>query len=155
MKQFLFLFIMIFLISGCRQQEKTTLDDKISSHGELICVYKENRVNENTLYTSYYLFSFSDQGVLKGATNQEVIEFSKTNVDDLKERYKVALEESIKTYDNVKGVSVTKKLDDDKYSFTVKMDNNLMDESTKEDYLLNMDRINTYKEFTKRGYTCN
>lgn len=155
MKKYLFLFFSILLITGCRHKEETIAKEKISSHGELICVYKENRVNENTLYTSYYHFSFNEQGILQGASNQEMIEFSSNTLDTLKEKYKQALEESIKTYDDIKGVSVTKKIEDDKYSFTVKMDNNEMDESTKTDYSLDMDRINTYKEFTSRGYTCN
>ena len=29
-----------------------------------------------------------------------------------------------------------------------------MDEEIKNDYSLNMDRINTYKTFVARGYTC-
>ncbi len=154
MKKYLSLFFIVLLVSGCQSHKEETVSEKISSHGELICVYKENRVNENTLYTSYYLFSFNDQGILKGATNQEIIEFSSNTQDSLKKKYEQALEESIKTYDDIKGVSVTKKIEDDKYSFTVKMDNNEMDENIKADYSVDMDRINTYKKFTSMGYTC-
>lgn len=154
MKKYLSLLFILLLVSACQQKEEEKVNEKISSHGELICVYKENRVNENTLYTSYYLFSFNDQGMLKGATDQEIIEFTSDTTDELKSKYKKALEESIKIYDDVKGVSVIKKFEDDKYSFIVKMDNNEMDEEIKNDYSLNMDRINTYKTFVARGYTC-
>lgn len=154
MKKYLSLLFILLLVSACQQKEEEKVNEKISSHGELICVYKENRVNENTLYTSYYLFSFNDQGILKDATDQEIIEFTSDTTDELKSKYKKALEESIKIYDDVKGVSVIKKFEDDKYSFIVKMDNNEMDEEIKNDYSLNMDRINTYKTFVARGYTC-
>lgn len=154
MKKYLSLFFILLLLSGCQQKKEETVSEKISSHGELICVYKENRVNENTMYTSYYLFSFNDQGILNGATDQEIIEFTSDTTDELKKIYKDVLEESIKVYDDVKGVSVTKKFEDDKYSFVVKMDNKEMDEEIKSDYSVDMDRINTYKTFTTRGYTC-
>ena len=52
MKKYILLLV-IFLLAGCTNKEKSN-DTKILSKGELICVYKENRINENLTYSSYY-----------------------------------------------------------------------------------------------------
>ena len=152
MKKYLVLLFIILLV-GCNKKEVVEDTEVISFKGRLVCGYKENRVNENVIYSSYYIFNFNDNGILEGASNKESVELNGA-LDSIKDKYKKALDESIKDYDDIKGIKVTKSIEDNIYSFTVDMDNTKMDDDIKKDYLLDYDRISLYKLFTNNKYTC-
>lgn len=153
MKKYVWIFI-VLLICGCsNSKEEQDKEENISSTGELICIYKENRVNENTMYTSYYLFNFSEQGILKSVVNNEEIVFEDTD-EEVKENYKLALNQTIKEYDDISGIKLSKKIEDDSVSFNLDMEISKMDEETINEYGFNLDRINLYKTFTNNNYTC-
>lgn len=147
------LILIIILLTGCNNKKEEKEEKIISSKGELVCVYKEDRANENATYTSYYSFNFDNNGILKGATNLEMIEFDGT-LDSVKKKYKDELLENIKDYKDIKGIKVSKTFEKNKYYFTVDMDNTIMSDEIKKDYLLDQDRISLYKIFTNNKYTC-
>ena len=151
MKRFILIFLIVLLV-GCTKKE-IKKEERILSKGELVCVYKESRVNENLIYSSYYSFKFNDNGILEGATNVELVEFD-GSLDSVKDRYKKELLENIKEYNNIDGISVSKSIEKDKYYFTVDMDNSKMNNKTKEKFLLDKDRITLYNIFTNNKYTC-
>ena len=152
-KNIIFIILCIMLI-GCKKKESTNnIGKKVLSYGELLCVYKEQNVSDNTMYTSSYIFNFDKNGILNGATNKETIEFNNSS-RDVKEAYKNNLEEIIKEYKDIKGLEVKKNIEDNKYSFEVIMDNNEMYDEIKKDYLLDQDRISLYNIFNNRNYTC-
>lgn len=152
MKKVLIILI-IFLITGCGNKKETKEEKKISSKGELVCVYKENRLNDNATYSSYYSFNFDNNGILKGATNVEMVSFD-GSLDSVKKRYEKELLENVEEYKNIKGIKVSKKLEKDRYYFTVEMDNTKMSDEVKKEYYLDQDRITLYKMFTIDKYTC-
>lgn len=153
MKKYLFIIILILLVSGCKKNKEEKPVQKISSKGQLMCISKIDYTNQNVIYTSYYLFNFNDNGILKGASNVESVQFSNTP-DHIKDKYKDELNNVIKEYKDIDGVEVKKDISDEKYSFEVSLDNTKMDEETKENFLLNLDRISLYKLYTSEGYTC-
>ena len=154
MKKYLVCLLIILLITGCKRDDKEDIsDEKISSSGELVCAYKLQNTTDNTMYTSYYIFNFDNNGILNGAKNTEIIEFYNSS-NEVKQSYKDSLEEAILDYNDIKGITVTKSIEDDKYSFEVDMNNSEMEESIKSDYLLDLDRISLYKLFTSDRYIC-
>ena len=151
-KKLLCLLVIIFII-GCGKKEEKIDTEKVLSYGELICAYKEQNNSDNTIYTSLYIFNFDNNGILNGASNKETIEFLKSN-KDIKDKYKKSLDEIIKEYKDINGIEVKKELEDNKYSFEVIMDNNKMNDETKNDFLLDQDRISLYNYYTNNKYTC-
>ena len=153
MRKKLFSLLVIISIIGCGKKEEKIETKKVLSYGELICVYKEQNNSDNTIYTSLYIFNFDNNGILNGASNKETIEFLKSN-KDIKDKYKKSLDEIIKEYNDINGIEVKKELEDNKYSFEVIMDNNKMNDETKNDFLLDQDRISLYNYYTNNKYTC-
>ena len=154
MKKITLLLLMLLLISGCGKNKiKEEKNEKILSTGDLVCGYKEERINENVIYSSVHIFNYNDNGILNGASNIESVEFNGT-LDSVKDNYKKALEDNIKSYKDIEGVTVEKNIEKNKYSFEVKLDNKKMSEEKKEEYLLNLDRITLFKIFTGDGYSC-
>ncbi len=154
MRKNFFILIFLIIVTGCKKSTKENVIQKISSTGELLCVYKEQRTNEDTLYTSYYLYEFNENGILKNVINNESIEFFNSEDDELKKKYKEDLEDIIKDYDDLEGISIKKNLDKDIYSFEVSIDVAKTDDNSKELFLLNIDRINLFKYYKSKGYTC-
>ncbi len=153
MKKYILLFILVLIISGCKNKDEIKQDKKISSKGELMCVLNIDYKNQNAIYTSYYLFKFNDNGILNGASNVETVEFENAS-DYIKNKYKEQLLDIVEEYNDIKGIKVKKNLDKNKYSFEVSMDNSNMDDEVKEKFLLDMDRISLYKYYTEQNYTC-
>ena len=154
MKKTIYMLFILIILSGCKQNTKEKEDDKkVLSKGDLVCAYKLRTTSENTIYTSYYEYNFNDNGILKGAKNVESIEFENSS-DEVKENYKKEIEEIIKEYDDIDGIEVTTKYEDNKYSFTVVMDNSKMDEETISKFTLDEDRVGLYNQYTDAGYTC-
>ena len=86
MKKYLVLLFIILLV-GCNKKEVVEDKEVISFKGRLVCGYKENRVNENVIYSSYYTFNFNDNGILEGANDVEMVEFNGT-LDSIKDKDK-------------------------------------------------------------------
>lgn len=155
MKKFLILIIVLLIITGCttnKSDEKET--EIITATGELLCGYKESRINENTMYTSQYTYNFNSNGILISVENKEIIEFQKDD-KDIKKKYTEALDEAKEEYKDIKGITTSIDKDDNKYVLTINIDKNELDKDNYEKYLVNYDRVNTYKIFTSMGYTCN
>ena len=153
MKKYLIICLLIICLCGCGKKEEKKEEKKVLSNGELVCGYKENRVNENVMYTSIHVFNYNNNGILESVRNIEGVEFAGT-LESKKKEYKKALEEDVKSYDGIKGVSVTKKIEDNKYVFEVNINPKEVEDDKKEDFLLNFDRKSIYKIFTSEGYTC-
>ena len=154
MKRILCLMVIVCIITGCSKKEQA-VDNKtrISSTGELICGYKENRVEENIYYSSLYQYKFDNNGALSEIVDTEIIEFLKED-KEIKKDYEKELNEAMKDYKDKKGVKATKKLEDKKYTMTITIDVDKISEEDKEDYIVAEDRISAYKIFTAAGYTC-
>ena len=153
MKRQIFILLALIILTGCKKDNLETEIKKISSTGKLLCVYKEQRTNEDTMYTSYYLYNFNSNGILEEVINNESIEFN-TDSSDLKKSYKEELEEVLKEYEDIDGLTVKKNIGDNKYTFEVNIDVKNTDDITKEEFLLNIDRINLYKFYNTKGYIC-
>lgn len=153
MKKYLMLCICLLLLVGCDKKEEEKPKEKVLATGELLCVYKEQRTNINTMYTSSYQYNYNKNGILESAINREKLEFNDAS-SETKEYYEEMIKEANKDYDNIKGVKSEITLEEDKYSLTVTMDIKDMDDETKEKYLVNIDRITAYNLFTDMGYTC-
>ncbi len=154
MKKIIYILLCVFILSGCKKETKVEKEEKnVSSKGDLVCAYKLKNTTENTLYTSYYEYNFNDNGILKGAKNVESIEFDNSS-DKVKDSYKDEIKEIIKEYEDIDGIEVTTKYEDNKYLFTVIMDNSKMNKETIEKFLLDEDRVGLYTQYTDAGYTC-
>ncbi len=151
MKKLCLILILLCFISGCKKEEKE--ETKVLATGELVCAYKENRIKEDTLYTSLYQYNFNDNGVLEELIDAERIEFVGTD-EEIKEKYLETVDETLKKYENIDGVTATKEIEDDKCTILIKIDPKKLKDELKEDYMVNYDRVNTYKLFTDMGYTC-
>lgn len=152
MKRFLFLITILLIITGCNKKEEKKIEI-IPATGELLCVYKESRINENTMYTSEYTYSYDKNGILIDVRNREKIEFQKED-KELKKTYSKALDEAKDDYKNIKGITTSVEKEDNKYVLTINIDKEQLSKDKYEDYLVNYDRVNTYKIFTNMGYTC-
>lgn len=152
MKKIFLILVLLCFISGCKKEEKDA-EEKVLSTGELVCAYKENRLNDNTLYTSLYQYNFNDNGILEELIDAERIEFIGTK-EETKEKYLKELDDTIKKYDDIEGVKATKEVEDDKFTILIVVDPKKIKDNLKEDYMVNYDRVNTYKLFTDMGYTC-
>lgn len=152
MKKFLIIIAMILIITGCGKKEEQEVEI-IPSKGELLCVYKESRVNENTMYTSEYTYNFNENGILTTVRNREKIEFQKDD-KDIKEKYSKAITEANDEYKDIKGIKADTSKEDNEYILTIEIDKTKLDKDKYEDYLVGYDRVNTYKIFTDMGYTC-
>ena len=153
MKRILFIFIIIIL-SGC--SSTTTGSEpvtKVSSTGKLSCIYKQQNLNNNTVYISYYTYNFDSNGILKGLVDHEEIDFDNTK-DDIKKKYKEKIEELIKEYKDIDGIKVNTKYEDNKYYFEVEIDKDKISEDLYKDFYLDEDRITLYELYTSKEYTC-
>lgn len=154
MKKFLVLIIIISIITGCNSKEKEEEVNIIPATGELLCGYKESRVDENTMYTSQYTYNFNSNGILNSVENKEIIEFQK-NDKEIKKKYDKAIDEAKEEYKDIKGITTNIEKENNKYVLTITIDKDSLDKESYEKYLVNYDRVNTYKIFTSMGYTCN
>lgn len=153
MKKIIILLIML-IMSGCSKKEEMPEDTvKIMATGQLVCAYKEKRTNDNTLYTSLYQFNFNDNGILLSAVNQETIEL-KDATKEVKDNYTKLIDKTMEEYKDIDSVEAIKEINDDIYKMIINIDVPKMDKEMREKYLVNYDRINTYKIFTNMGYTC-
>lgn len=153
MRKILISLFVILVMCGCKNEEEYTKEPIISSKGELKCAYRKQNTNENTIYTSYYIYEFNNYGILKSVFNHEEVEFNNSK-EEVKEQYKESIKDIIKEYKDIKGVSVTDKYEKDKYYFEVNIDKEKADEETKEKFLLNEDRISLYKIYNSNQYNC-
>ena len=153
MKKYLCILVVVLAITGCSKDQPVNNKNRISSTGELLCGYKENRVDENLYYSSLYQYKFDKNGILTEIIDNEIIEFEK-NDKEIKKDYEKELNEAMKDYKDKKGVEATKKLEDKKYTMTITIDVDKLSEEDKEDYIVAEDRITAYKIFTAAGYTC-
>jgi hypothetical protein len=154
MKKIFYLLFILILITGCSKKEEETTDTKrIKSTGDLICGYKENRVDEKLYYSSLYQYKFDKNGYLTTIIDMEVIEFEEDD-KKIKEDYKKELETALNDYKDKDGVKAEKSLDDKKYTMTITIDVDKLKEEDKENYVLASDRITAYKIFETAGYTC-
>ena len=153
MKRIIALLFILCLISGCSKEKTDDNKERISSTGELLCGYKENRVDENIYYSSLYQYKFDEHGILSEIVDKEIIEFEKDD-KQIKKDYEKELNEAMKDYKDKKGVKASKKLEDKKYTITITIDVKELNEEDKEDYVIAEDRITAYKVFTAAGYTC-
>lgn len=153
MKKIFVLFILIIVLCGCNKKEEVLEEPVISSKGELVCAYKKKNKNENTVYTSYYVYNFNNNGILKDVVDHEEIEFVDSS-DEVKEKYEEEIKNIIEEYKDIEGITVKENYDKDKYYFEVNIDVTKIDANIKEDYLLNEDRISLYKFYTNNMYTC-
>ncbi len=152
MKKICFVIIILLVITGCNKKEKEEVEI-IPAKGELLCVYKESRIYENTMYTSEYTYNYDNNGILTSVRNREKIEFQKED-KEIKEKYSKALKEAKDDYKDIKGVTTSIDKEDNKYILTINIDKDKLPKEKYEDYLVNYDRVNTYKIFTSMGYTC-
>ena len=153
MKKVLCMLIIIILVTACNKKEEVLEEKNVSSKGDLVCAYKLKKSYENTLYTSYYEYNFNSNGILKSAKNVESVEFDNSS-DEVKDNYKEEIKEIIKEYDDIDGIEVSTKYEDNKYYFTVNMDKNEMSEDTIKKFMLDEDRVSLYNQYTSAGYTC-
>ena len=154
MKKIVYILLCVLIISGCKKKDNEEKEEKnVSSKGDLVCAYKLKNTTENTLYTSYYEYNFNNNGILKGAKNVESIEFDNSS-DEVKNNYKDEIKEIMKEYEDIEGIEFSVNYEDDKYSFTVIMDNSKMNKETIEKFLLDEDRVGLYTQYTDAGYTC-
>ena len=153
MKKCLLILFMVLLVCSCKKNEDKKEEVKILSTGELVCGYKEQRVNENVIYTSVHVFNYNKNGILVDVKNIESVEFDGT-LESVREKYKKALEEDVNNYKDIKGISVEKNLEKSKYSFEVNINKDEISEELKDKFLLTYDRKTVYKIFTADGYSC-
>lgn len=145
--------LLLVVLTGCGSKKEETEPLKISSTGELLCAYKEKRTNEETMYTSLYQYNYNRNGILEDVINTETIEYSNAK-DSTKDTYKKLVDETIKEYKDIAGISVEQEKKEDKVVIKIKLDIKNMKDKDKEKYLVNEDRINTYKIYTSMNYTC-
>lgn len=154
MKKLLMLFICIIILCGCEKNEEEIQEETvISSKGELTCAYRKQNKDEDTIYTSYYIYDFNNNGILKNVINHEEIEFVDSS-DEVKEKYKNSIEDIRNEYEDVDGINFEENYEENKYYFEVKIDVTKIIPNIKDDYLLNEDRISLYKFYTNNMYTC-
>lgn len=152
MKKILLIFVLLVIITGCKEKEEEKRE-VIKSTGDLECVYKESRVDEDSMYTSRYLYKYNKNGILEEVINDEIVEFNE-NDKELKKTYSDLMKKANDEYKGINGVSTSTNISDNKYVLTITINPNKLDEDKKEDYLVNYDRINTYKIFKNLNYTC-
>ena len=153
MKKYLTIIVVLLLLTGCSKEEPVGSTKRISSTGDLICGYKENRVDEKTYYSSLYQYKFGKNGILTEIIDKEIIEFEEDN-KTVKDDYKKEMDTAMEDYKNKKGISAETKLEDKKYTMTITIKVDELDEKDKDDYLVAEDRITAYKIFNAAGYTC-
>ena len=146
--------LMLLILSGCNNTKTGNEPvNNIKSSGKLTCIYKSQNYNEKTTYTSYYIYNFDKNGILRGLTNHEEISFDKSK-EDIKKKYKESIEEVIKEYKGIDGIMVETMYEDNKYYFEVKVDKSKLSEDLYKDYYLDEDRITLYNLFESKQYTC-
>ena len=74
LKKIYLIFTFIILLTGCSNNKNKDEEEKIIvSTGTLECVLKENRIYDNSLYTSHYIFNYNKNGVLETVENYETL----------------------------------------------------------------------------------
>ncbi len=153
MKKLIVLVIFCFIVIGCSNKDKDTEEKLVLATGELDCVYKEQRTNINTLYTSYYKFNYNNNGILIDIVDKEILTFDNAT-DETKQSYLELMKEAAKSYDDVSGIKANTEFSDEEYTMTISLNVSDMDEENKNDYFANYDRIQVHDIFTDMGYTC-
>ena len=60
MKKVIYGLLVMLCFTACSKGESNPIDhEKVLATGELVCAYKEQRVNIDTMYTSYYQFNYN------------------------------------------------------------------------------------------------
>lgn len=154
LKKIYLIFTFIILLTGCSNNKNKDEEEKIIvSTGTLECVLKENRIYDNSLYTSHYIFNYNKNGVLETVENYETLNVK--NVENKnKEKYKDSYLKTATDTKMIDGTIVEDLSKEDIYKIKVIYDIKKMKQKDIEDYDFNLDRKSTYNIFTKNKYTC-
>lgn len=153
MKKILIILCLLILVSGCKKKEEVKVT-KVSSTGTLTCTYKAYHINEDTTYTSQYIFNYTVNGILDSVQNNEIITFGEQTSDEIKKEYETSTSSIKDEYKDIDGVTAKLEEKENKKQLIIDMKLEDMEEKQISEYQLNYDRKRMSKLYTIKGYTC-